>query len=144
MISITDSAQDDGALTGDGAHIRDFIPHPGDIVRVNVRAGCEKTATAALICNTILKRQPTARIAYFVFGKKAKQEATDSKKFKMENVCVMTTHAFAKKNVYPAPGQKMTGDQFSIIRFVDPFWRNSCPCGSQTQLRDLHNLQFFL
>lgn len=48
-----------------------------------------------------MEREPTAQIAYFVFGAKNCKEAEASGKFNTNHVAIMTTHAFAKKVVFP-------------------------------------------
>lgn len=78
---------------------------PGDIIRINARAGGGKTTTAALLCSKIVEQRSAARVAYFVFGKKAEEEAKASGKFSGGDICIMTTHAFAKKAVFPEPGK---------------------------------------
>lgn len=76
----------------------DYVPQPGDVIRGNARAGSGKTTIAALLCDTILNRDPSAKIAYFVFGKPAQQDAL--KKIDGSRVCVETSHAFAMRLVF--------------------------------------------
>ena len=47
----------------------------------------------------IIERDPHAQIGYFVFGKKAAQEARKRREFNATNVSITTTHAFAKKEI---------------------------------------------
>lgn len=100
------------------AEQEDFISHEprrGDIVRGNARAGCGKTTTASWLCGAIIEREPRARIGYFVFGKKAQEEATGGGKFDKNCVAVYTSHAFAKKlcgpdeNVRYSVGTELVG-----------------------------------
>jgi hypothetical protein len=84
--------------TREQQELADFVPPPGALVRGNARAGSGKTTMAALLCDTIRKREPHAKILYLVFGKPNEEDAKASQKFG-PHVTIKTTHAFAKQRV---------------------------------------------
>ena len=82
--------------------IINYIPNPGEIVRISARAGAGKTTTAQMIAAAAVKRDPSARVGYFVFNAEASRDAQAREGFMANTrVQVATTHAFAQRKIWP-------------------------------------------
>ena len=90
-----------GRLTEEQKAIVNYLPQPGQVIRVNALAGAGKTTTIAILSHNLVARlgrlpqRAPARLLYIVFNKSAQQSARQSGKFP-KDVEIMTSHAFAK------------------------------------------------
>jgi len=89
-------------LTKEQQDVVDYASRNGETIRINALAGCGKTTTLAWLCHSLCDRLggPRAKILYVVFGKQAQEEASKSCRFP-KNVEILTSHALAKRRLFP-------------------------------------------
>ncbi|KAK3248008.1 hypothetical protein CYMTET_42511 [Cymbomonas tetramitiformis] len=98
VIDAEDEEEESTWMTPEQSALAKHVPCPGDIVRVNARAGTGKTTVAAAVATEWVARDPDTRLLYVVFSKQAKREATKSLKFP-KKVQILTAHSLALRRL---------------------------------------------